>query len=207
MSDMFGINDFWSFVGAVLIFLALPGPGTFCLLASTARNGLAGGYASLLGLILGDQVLMWMAVAGVAAVLQAHPLLFNGLQYLGAAYLVYLGIRLIWPGRNQDAPPIPFANARDFKRGLLVTLVNPKAIGFYMAFLPLFIDPATHPGLPTFAAMAATIALCTLIYCTVLIFVGNVMSQRLREMPRVTLFAGRIAGIFLIAFGVKLTIN
>ena len=167
----------------------------------------AGGYASLVGLILGDQILMWLAVAGVAAVLQANPMLFKGLQYLGAAYLVYLGICLIWPKHNQKVPPIPFASARDFKRGLLVTLLNPKAIVFYVVLFPLFIDPATHRGMHTFAAMAATIALCTVIYCGLLICVGNVMTVRLREMPRVTLFAGRIAGIFLIACGVKLTIN
>ncbi len=207
MSEFLGIADYWAFVGAVLFFLALPGPGTFCLLASTGHGGLLAGYRSLVGLLLGDQILMWLAVAGVAAALQAHPLVFHALQYLGAAYLCYLGARLIWPGRREGSPLAPFAGRRDFQRGLLVTLVNPKAIIFYMAFFPLFIHPDSHRGLFSFVAMAMTIALCTLVYCSLLIFVGNALATRLRSLPRVTSIANKLAGLFLIGFGVKLTLN
>jgi leucine efflux protein len=209
MSELLGIHDYWTFISAVLVFLALPGPGTFCLLASTGRHGVRGGYVSLAGLILGDQMLMWLAVAGVAALLQAHPTVFHGLQYVGAAYLCYLGLILILPAKAgaDVSAAVPFPGARDFARGLLVTLVNPKAIVFYMAFFPLFINPATHRGLSTFVAMALSIAVCTLLYCSLLIFAGSLLASRLGRLPRVTLMARRLAGMFLIGFGVKLTIG
>ena len=81
-----GIRDLWTFLVAVLVFLALPGPGTFTLLTATGRGGVRGGYTALAGLLVGDQILMWLALAGVAALLKANPLVFHAVQYLGAAY-------------------------------------------------------------------------------------------------------------------------
>ena len=203
----FGIHDFWTFVGAVLVFLALPGPGTFCLLASTARGGLRGGYLSLAGLLLGDQILMWLAVAGVAAVLQAHPDSFRFIQFGGALYLAWLGAVLIFSRGGGAGKAVPFEGTRDFVRGLLVTLINPKAIVFYMAFFPLFIDPATHRGLPTFVAMAVTIAACTVAYATLLIVAGHALAARLAQQPAVAALAGKLAGLCLVGFGVKLAVG
>ena len=93
---MLGIADYGAFCAAILVFLALPGPGTFALLTSTGKGGFRAGAAATLGLILGDQVLLWLAVAGVAALLAAQPLLFQGVQYLGAAYLAWIGLKLIF---------------------------------------------------------------------------------------------------------------
>jgi len=207
MTDLFGIHEYWAFIGAVLVFLALPGPGTFCILASTGRNGLAGGFACLCGIILGDQVLMWLAVAGVAALLQAHPAWFHGLQFLGAMYLCYIGIGLLRARGGEGAQVVPFPAARDFRRGFLVTLVNPKAIVFYMAFFPLFIHPETHRGMVTFVAMAGSIAVCTVLYGGLLVLVGNLLAGRLRGMPRVTGLANKVAGVILVGFGIRLTFN
>lgn len=207
MTEFFGIHDYWTFVGAVLVFLALPGPGTFCILASVSRNGLRGGYACLAGIILGDQVLMWLAVAGVAALLQAHSAWFQGGQILGAVYLCYIGISLLRARSGEGAAVVPFPAARDFRRGFLVTLVNPKAIVFYMAFFPLFIHPASHRGMVTFVAMAASIAVCTVLYGSLLVLGGHALAARLRGMPRVGSVANKLAGLCLVGFGVKLTFN
>jgi len=138
-----GIQDLWTFLVAVLVFLALPGPGTFTLLTATGRGGIRGGYTALAGLALGDQILMWLALAGVAALLKANPLVFSAVQYLGAAYLVWVGIGLLrTPSAGSDAPgTIRLAPGHYFRQAILVALLNPKAILFYMAFLPLFIDP------------------------------------------------------------------
>ena len=87
---MFGIADYGAFCAAIVVFLAIPGPGNFALLTSTAKGGVRGGLAATLGLLVGDQVLLWMAVAGVAAVMASHPHWFLGVQWLGAAYLAGL---------------------------------------------------------------------------------------------------------------------
>src|SRR6187455_1533475 len=92
---MLGVADYGAFVVAVLVFLFIPGPGNLALMTSTAKGGIRGGLAATLGVIVGDQVLMWLAVAGVAALLAAYPPAFRAVQWLGAAYLAWLGLRML----------------------------------------------------------------------------------------------------------------
>jgi leucine efflux protein len=200
---MLGIADFGAFCAAVLVFLALPGPGTFALLNSTGKGGFRAGAAATLGVIVGDQVLLWLAVAGVAALLAAHPLLFQTVQYAGAAYLAWIGLRLVF-AREGSASPVTIQPRHYARQAFLITLLNPKAIVFYMAFFPLFIDPATHLGLPTFGAMAVTIAALTAAYCLLLCAFANAVSAQVRAHRRLAKWLERVAGVFLIGFGIKL---
>lgn len=94
---MFGISDYGAFVAAMIVFLLIPGPGNLALITSTSKGGVAGGMGATMGVIAGDQVLMWMAVAGVAALLATYPTAFAAVQWLGAAYLAWLGC--CWPSR------------------------------------------------------------------------------------------------------------
>ncbi|HRC38178.1 MAG TPA: LysE family transporter [Rubrivivax sp.] len=200
---MLGIADYGAFCAAILVFLALPGPGTFALLTSTGKGGFRAGAAATLGLILGDQVLLWLAVAGVAALLAAQPLLFQGVQYLGAAYLAWIGLKLIFaqPG---TASPVRIEPRHYARQAFLITLLNPKAIVFYMAFFPLFIDPASHRGAVTFAAMAATIAVITAVYCLLLCAFAGAVSARVRAHQGLARGLERLAGVFLVGFGIRL---
>ncbi len=198
-----GITDVWQLVVAAMVFLMLPGPGTFCVLTCTARNGVRGGFASVAGLMLADGMLMFLAAAGVATLLKANPLAFRALQYLGAAYLAWLGVRLL-AARGEASGVVPFSSAADFRRGFLVTSVNPKAIVFYMAFFPLFVDPALHQGLVSFAFMALTIAVLTFAYGLTVVLLTRHLAERLRANPLITSLLGKLAGVVLIGFGVKL---
>jgi leucine efflux protein len=204
---MFGISDFGAFCAAVLVFLALPGPGTFALLTSTGKGGFRAGAAATAGLIVGDQVLLWLAVAGVAAVLAANPMLFKAVQYAGAVYLGWMGLRLLFSCGGTGASPIRIEPRHYTRQAFFITLLNPKAIVFYMAFFPLFINPVTHRGLPTFGAMAVTIALITAVYCLTLCAFANFVAQRVRAHRRLTCWLERIAGLFLIGFGLRLMRN
>jgi len=200
---MLGIADYGAFCAAILVFLALPGPGTFALLTSTGKGGFRAGAAATLGLILGDQVLLWLAVAGVAALLAAQPVLFQGVQYLGAAYLAWIGLKLIFaqPG---TATPVRIEPRHYARQAFLITLLNPKAIVFYMAFFPLFIDPASHRGAVTFAAMAVTIAVITAVYCLLLCVFAGAVSARVKANQRLARSLERLAGVFLVGFGIRL---
>ena len=204
---MFGIADYGAFCAAVLVFLSLPGPGTFALLNSTGKGGFRAGAAATLGIIAGDQVLMWLAVAGVAALLAAHAVLFKGVQYAGAAYLAWMGLKLMLPRKAGSTLPVNITPGHYARQAFFITLLNPKAIVFYMAFFPLFIDPATRPGMGTFAAMAATIAGLTAAYCLTLCAFAQVVSRQVRAHRRLARWLERLTGLLLVGFGLRLVRN
>ena len=203
---MFGVADYWAFVVAVIVFLAIPGPGNLAIITSTSKGRIVGGLAAAAGVIAGDQVLMWLAVAGVATLLASNPALLLLVQYAGAIYLAYLGIRMI-VARPGDAPILRMEPRRFFRQAMLITLLNPKAIVFYMAFFPLFVDPARHRGLVTFGAMALTIANLTLLYCVAVILITHFAAERMRASPRIAGWLNKTAGAMLIGFGLKLVIS
>jgi leucine efflux protein len=203
---MFGVADYGAFVAAIIIFLAIPGPGNLALITSTGKGGIRGGLGATMGIIAGDQVLMWAAVAGVATLLLAYPAAFRAVQWLGAAYLAWLGLKMLLakPGAK---PILNIQPHHYFKQAALITLLNPKAIVFYMAFFPLFVDPAHHHGLMTFAAMAATIATLTFLYGLIVVLLTHHLAERMRANPIVGRVLEKLAGIFLLGFGIKLAIS
>ena len=202
----FGIADYASFVIAIIVFLLIPGPGNLALITSTSKGGWRGGVAATLGLISGDQVLMWLAVAGVAAVLAAYPPAFRGVQWLGAGYLAWLGLRMLL-AKPGDKPVLNIRAGHYFRQALTITLLNPKAIVFYMAFFPLFVDPTRHAGIATFAVMAATIASLTFVYGVIVTVLTHTLAERLRANPRIGRALTRLAGTFMIGFGIKLALS
>lgn len=203
---MLAITDYPAFVVAILLFLAIPGPGNLALISSTTQGGIRGGLAATFGVIAGDQILMWCAVAGVAALLKAYPAAFAAVQWLGAAYLAWLGWRMLSakPGAGSVLKLAPHHFA---KQAFLITLLNPKAIVFYMAFFPLFINPSQEPGLFTFGAMALTVAVLTFLYGLVATLLSHYMAERVRANPRISIALTKLAGVFLIGFGVRLALT
>ena len=203
---MFGIADYGAFCAAIVIFLLIPGPGNMALITSTGKGGVRGGLGATLGVIAGDQVLLWLAVAGVAALLAAYPTAFALVQWLGAAYLAWLGARMLL-AKPGDAPVLKMAPHHFFRQTLMITLLNPKAIVFYMAFFPLFVDPARHPGLATFGAMALTIALLTAIYGLTVVLLTHFLAEHMRARPVIGRALEKLAGVFLIGFGIRLALS
>ena len=203
---MFGIADYGAFVAAIILFLMIPGPGNLALITSTGKGGIRGGLAATLGLMAGDQILMWMAVAGVAALLIAYPTAFAAVQWLGAAYLAWLGVRMLL-AKPGGASILNIQPRHYFRQAIGISLLNPKAIVFYMAFFPLFIDPTRHQGLSTFGAMAVTIATLTFVYGLTMVLLTHFLAERLRASPRISSALEKIAGMFLIGFGIKLALS
>ena len=205
-TSFFGIADYTSFAVAVIVFLLIPGPGNLALITSTSKGGIAGGLGATFGVIAGDQVLLWAAVAGVSAVMAAYPTAFHIVQWAGAVYLAWLGIKMLMaqPG---DAPILHIKPRHYFRQALFITLLNPKAIVFYMAFFPLFVEPKTHQGLTTFAVMALTIATLTFLYGLTSVLITTFFAERIRANPKISGFLNKAAGVFLIGFGLKLAIS
>lgn len=203
---MLGVTDYFTFVVTIIVFLAIPGPGNLALVTSTSKGGIRGGLAATLGVILGDQVLMWSAVAGVAALLHAYPDAFNAVQWLGAAYLAWLGVKMLL-AKPGAAPVLNISAGHYLRQALMITLLNPKAILFYMAFFPLFVDQATQQGLVTYGFMAATIAFLTFLYGLGATLLTHFLANRMRANPLIGRVLEKLAGIALLGFGVKLAVS
>ena len=201
-----GVADYGAFVIAIIVFLLIPGPGNLALITSTSKGGISGGLGATFGVIAGDQVLLWAAVAGVSAVMAAYPTAFHIVQWAGAIYLAWLGIKMLM-AKPGDAPILQIKPRHYFRQALLITLLNPKAIVFYMAFFPLFVDPALHQGMTTFAVMAATIAGLTFFYGLTSVLLTHFLAERIRSSPRITSLLNKAAGVFLIGFGIKLAVS
>ena len=203
---MLGVTDYGYFVVTVIVFLLIPGPGNLALITSTSKGRIPGGLAATFGVILGDQVLMWSAVAGVAAVLAAYPDAFHAVQWLGAAYLAWLGAQMLL-AKPGAAPVLNIKPRHYLRQALMITLLNPKAILFYMAFFPLFVDKSQQQGLTTYAFMAATIAVLTFLYGLTAVLLTHFLAERVRANPLIGRVLQKVAGVFLIGFGIKLAIS
>jgi len=201
-----GVADYGAFVVAILVFLAIPGPGNLALITSTGKGGIAGGLCATLGVIAGDQVLLWAAVAGVSAVMSAYPAAFHAVQWLGAIYLAWLGLKMLM-AKPGSAPVVQIKPRHYFRQALFITLLNPKAIVFYLAFFPLFVDPLQHQGLKTFGVMAATIAGLTFLYGLCAVLLTWQLAERIRANPKISSVLEKTAGMFLVAFGIKLALS
>ncbi|WP_137919577.1 LysE family transporter [Hydrogenophaga sp. 2FB] len=201
---MFDIQSYSSFIIAILVFQAVPGAGTIAILDATARDGRSAGLAAVLGTLVGDALFMLAAVAGLAAVMQTYPVLFQGLQWFGAAYLAWLGLQLM-RSRSSD---VGSASARAqtpgvyFRRAFMVSLTNPKVMLFFVAFFPLFLKPEASTA--TLVVMMLHVTVLSLVYQTALVLVGNLVALRFAAFPSGRHTATRFAGLALIGLSVKL---
>ena len=195
---MFDIQNYGSFIASILIFQAIPGAGTIAILDSTARNGRAAGMSSVLGTLTGDFLFMVAAAAGLAAVMQANPILFQSLQWFGAAYLFWMGIQLVM---KRDDGDVAITNGSltswlHFRRAFIVSLTNPKVILFFVAFFPLFLKP--NASAITLPAMMLHVTVFSLVYQTALVLIGNVVAGRLKGFLYARQLSNRLACITLI---------
>jgi threonine/homoserine/homoserine lactone efflux protein len=204
---MFDIQNYASFVAAILIFQLAPGPGMLAILDATARHGVGGGFAAVGGTLLGDFAYMVGAVLGLAAVMNAYPLAFAALQWFGVGYLCWLGLQLLRsPIVTTDGPVELQRNGRHyFRQACLVSLANPKVILFFMAFFPLFLRVDATPL--TLVAMMAHVTLISFLYQAGLVLMGNAVVCKFSAWPLARRLAVRLAGVALIGFGIRLALN
>jgi len=204
---MFGIQNYGSFIMAIVVFQLIPGAGTITILNATARNGIGSGMKAVFGTLSGDLLYMLAAVLGLAAILSAYPGILAGAQWIGVAYLCWIGWRLL----RASVIDQPTATASEqigwafFRQALAVSLTNPKVIMFFMAFFPLFLSAESTPV--TLLRLMAHVTVISLLYQTGLVLVGNAAARRLSKWRYARLVATRLAGVALIGFGAKLAFS
>lgn len=204
---MFDIQHYPSFIAAILIFQMAPGPGTLAILGATARSGIGAGLGAVCGTLLGDFVYMLAAVLGLAALLVAYPKAFAALQWLGAAYLCWIGFKLLRvQAAGQSARESSYHDGwHYFRQGFAVALTNPKVIMFFLAFFPLFMRADAQPI--TLVSMMLHVTLICLLYEIALVLVGNLVARRLSRVKAARRIANRLAGMALVGFGLKLAFD
>ncbi|MCY1263262.1 Leucine efflux protein [compost metagenome] len=206
-----GITDLWTYVLGTLFIVLLPGPNSMFVLATAAQRGVAAGYRAASAVFLGDAVLMLLSALGIASVLKTEPLLFLALKYLGAAYLFYLGIGMLrggWRKLHQSQVSREEVEQLDvnqpFRKALLLSLSNPKAILFFVSFFIQFVDPAyAYPGL-SFLVLGTILELLSALYLSFLIFSGVRLAAWFRRRQRLAAGASGGVGALFVGFGVKL---
>jgi leucine efflux protein len=229
MGPVLGITDFWTYVLGTLAIVLLPGPNSIFVLTVGAQRGVRAGYRAAAGVFIGDAVLMALAAAGVASLLRTYPPVFMVIKYAGAAYLAWVGIGIIrggwrkWRDRGDATSTRQRADAlltdgvdqarptglsagmqRPFRRALVVSLLNPKAILFVVSFFIQFVEPGyAYPAL-SFLVLGAVLQVFSAIYLTALIFGGQFLAGQFRRRRRLSAGVATGIGAVFVGFGIKL---
>ncbi len=220
---MFGVINVWTYVLGVIFIVLLPGPNSLYVLSVAAQRGVRAGYRGALGVFLGDTVLMVLAAAGAASLLETNLTIYHLVQAAGALYLGWLGINMLraaWTrwrtpdtGLHAQAPqphPHPDHGGKrldnPFRKALFISLLNPKAILFFVSFFIQFVDPHyPHPAL-SFAILGAIVQSFSLLYLSVLIFGGVRVADAFRRRRRLSALTMGVTGTGFFGFGVKLAL-
>src|SRR5271165_382842 len=189
------------FLAAAVVLAITPGPGIFYVLARSLAGGRREGMLSSLGTFVGGFVHVVAAALGISAILAASAVAFSAVKYAGAAYLVYLGLRMI-RGRNEelaDEPAGPGKNA--FSQGIVTEVLNPKTALFFLSFIPQFIAPAQGRVFAQFLLLGAiSVALNTSADLFVAFFAGP-LGRRLKESVRFRRRQRTASGLVMIGLG------
>src|SRR5215467_15043263 len=204
---MFGIHNFGLFLAAGLLLNLTPGPDTLYILGRSATQGREAGMASAFGISLGSIFHTCAAALGLSAILAASAQAFTAIRLLGGAYLVFLGLKMILDRRRKLALPSNFrrrTRSAAFRQGVLTNVLNPKVALFFLAFLPQFIDPASHKKIAAFITLGLTFVTTGTIWCLVLAWFASSFSERLRNNETIAQWLNRTAGALFVFLGVRL---
>ncbi|MCX4627997.1 MULTISPECIES: leucine efflux protein LeuE [unclassified Streptomyces] len=220
---MLGVTDLPTYLVGLILIILLPGPNSLYVLSVAARRGVRTGYKAAAGVFTGDAVLMVLAAAGAGALLQASPVAFGIVKVLGAGYLTWLAVGMmrgawaLWRSRAERDERDEQAEAsaaaegaegeRPYRRALLISLFNPKAILFLVSFFVQFVDPSyAYPAL-SFLLLGVLLQLGSFLYLTLLIFGGTRLSAAFRRRKRLSAGATSAAGVLFLGFAAKLAVS
>ncbi|WP_330298197.1 leucine efflux protein LeuE [Streptomyces sp. NBC_00503] len=225
---MLGVTDLPTYLAGLVLIILLPGPNSLYVLSVAARRGVRKGYTAAFGVFTGDAVLMTLAAVGAGALLQTSPMLFGIVKLLGAGYLTWLAVGMLrgawtmWRARRerdgaQERAGAPVAEAADgsagdgaerpYRRALLISVFNPKAILFLMSFFVQFVDPGyAYPAL-SFLLLGGLLQIGSFLYLTTLIFGGTRLAAAFRRRKRLSAGASSAAGVLFLGFAAKLAVS
>lgn len=212
---MLGIENYLGFVLAAVLLNLTPGTDSVYIITRSISQGQKAGLYSVLGITSGSLIHTLLAALGLSVLLASSPMAFMIVKYIGAAYLCYLGLKMLLskpPSAIVNNLPKDKAilnqhkidNWQIYKQGVLTNLFNPKVALFFIAFFPQFIDAHYAYGMVSFLILGLTFASTGLIWCTCLALLAARFSKKLREKPSVETILNKISGIIFVGLGIKL---
>jgi threonine/homoserine/homoserine lactone efflux protein len=198
------LSTYIVFLATGMVLLIVPGPAVLYVVTRSIEMGRTGGIASVAGITTGTVVLISLAAAGLSSLILASTVAFDAVRYVGAAYLVFLGLRrLLSRGAEQAAQePAPRTRRRAYTQGVLVNLTNPKTIVFIFAFIPQFVDPhARHVWLQVLV-LGLSFACLGFLSDTVYALAAGTVADRLRGSAGIARFERWFGGSVLVGLGV-----
>jgi threonine/homoserine/homoserine lactone efflux protein len=203
---MLGIHDYWLFVVTGVVLNLTPGQDTLYIVGSSIAHGRRVGVASALGISAGCIVHTLAAAVGLSAVLATSATAFSAVKLAGAAYLIYLGIRiLIAPTGTISPRQRPAASAGlAFRRGIVTNVLNPKVALFFLAFLPQFIDSDSPTKVGAFLALGFTFVATGTAWCLCLAVTASHIRGFFAEHPRALSYVSRASGALFVLLGLRL---
>jgi threonine/homoserine/homoserine lactone efflux protein len=188
------------FAAMELVLCLTPGPAVLLVISQAMRRGFRASLRGALGILTGNAVYFALSAVGLGALLIASARVFEALRWLGAAYLVVMGLRMIF-ARQQEEAEAPKTEERSYMQGVVTQLANPKAIVFFTALLPQFVDPSAGRLALQFFILGV---ISVVIELPVLAAYGFLADRGRALYGRHGKWVGRVAGGFLVAAGVKL---
>ncbi len=204
---MFGIHDFGIFLATGFLLNLTPGQDTFYILGRSISQGRSAGVASVLGIASGALVHTLAAALGLSAVLAASASAFLALKLIGAAYLIYLGARMLFSRASTATIPSGFESASFsaiYRQGLLTNVLNPKVALFFLAFMPQFIAADSTNKFLAFITLGVSFVTTGAIWCFCLAWFASLLGARLRGSTTFADILNRTAGALFIFLGVRL---
>jgi threonine/homoserine/homoserine lactone efflux protein len=194
-------HHFLLFLGAAVVLAITPGPGIFYVLARTVAGGRREGMQSAVGTFFGGLFHVFAAALGVSAILAASAVAFHMVKYAGAAYLVWLGIRMI-KTRNAEMPTQAAAPAQgSFRQGILTEALNPKTALFFLSFIPQFIAAGRGHAFLQFIVLGATSVFLNTVADVVVVFLAAPLEGKLKSSARFRQRQRVASGLGMIGLG------
>ncbi|WP_192258170.1 LysE family translocator [Mesorhizobium silamurunense] len=205
---MIDLATLTTYVAIVLGFVFIPGPATLLTVARATNSGTKVGIATGAGVAAGDVVHTAMAIFGTA-IIATSAMLFSIIKYIGAAYLVYLGIRAILEKAPVDlgARALAVPAGKAFRQAILTEVLNPKTALFFLAFLPQFVRPENGSVVLQLTILGAVFVLLGLFSTVVFAVSAGGLGSFLRRNPAVLKWQGKVVGGIYCALGARLTLE
>jgi threonine/homoserine/homoserine lactone efflux protein len=206
-----GIHDFWVFAFASLMLNITPGNDMLYVASRSAGQGIRAGIISALGIMTGCLVHILAAVVGISAIIARSATAFDIIKYVGAAYLIYLGVKSIFNKKEsaflRGEKLQPLSNLKIFTQGVITNVLNPKVALFFLAFLPQFINiKNAHPQWQILFMGIGFDCSGTAVNIIVAVLFGK-MGNWLARSPRFVRLQEKITGIMLVGLGIRVALT